>query len=121
MMRQVYGGSLDAWVSMKPAAAADLASEPWWVQVAAQVFHVDQAIEKGASEIGAGNLLRVDYETMCAEPGAVVASVADLLTANGAEVTAVGSPPKRFEPAVPALRDHRHLADLEAALRMFYG
>jgi Sulfotransferase family len=119
-LRGGQAGSLDAWVSMRPAAAAELSGEPWWVQVAAQVYHVDKAIEAGAAAV-VDAVISVDYEALCAHPAEALSRVAGLLNANGAEVHAVGDPPRRFDVSTPELSDEDHRADLVAALRSFYG
>lgn len=95
-MRHSLRGSYDAWASLRPREAP--ADEPPWRQVAAQVVLIEREIERAAAAIGADRVLQVSYEQLCADPGAAIADVADLLAAAGHRPERSGSALAPFEP-----------------------
>lgn len=80
-MRQALRGTIDEWVSLRPAAARD-ATTPW-LQVALQVLSLERTIQAAADRLGPATILPVRYERLCAEPNAVIAEVRDMMDGKG--------------------------------------
>ena len=103
-MRRSLLGSYDDWASLRPRDAPAGATP--WEQVAAQVVLLERVLEGAAARLGPDHVLPVRYERLCAEPGAVLREIRDMMGAKG------------FAPAlrpgeIPAFRERRNPA-LEA-------
>lgn len=80
-MRRALRGDVGEWASLRPRARLDGASPE--VQVATQVLLLERTIERAARRLGPETVLEVRYEDLCADPGAVVAGVRDLMGGRG--------------------------------------
>ncbi len=80
-MRQAVRGTIDGWVSLRPAADLDGASP--WLQVATQVLLLERTIQAAADTLGPATILPVRYERLCAEPNTVITEVRDMMGSKG--------------------------------------
>jgi hypothetical protein len=108
-MRTALFGTHEQWASLRPQGPDWLADEPPWRQVAAQAVELDRTLERGLGRLS-DRVLRVGYEDLCADPGAVLDGVHDLLGAHGFAPARRPLPVERFEPRRTSPLD----ADLEA-------
>lgn len=96
-MRTALFGSHQQWASLRPHGPEWLAHEPPWRQAAAQAVELDRTLERGLARLP-DRVLRVAYEELCADPGAVLDGVRDLLGAQGLAPARRPLPVERFEP-----------------------
>lgn len=96
-MRSALFGSHEQWASLRPYGPDWLAEEPPWRQVAAQAVVLERTLET-ALERMPERVLRVEYEELCADPGAVLDDVRELLGARGHAPARRPLPVDRFDP-----------------------
>lgn len=118
--RREFSGSVDNWVSLKPAAYSWLKDEPPYVQAVGQVYYLERAVTRQIEAIAHHNVMEVTYEKMCQDPRGVLAAVQDLLNRNGADVSLLGSPPEAFE-VRSSLAGSGMEAQIRSATRSYYN
>ncbi|HUF02121.1 MAG TPA: sulfotransferase, partial [Gaiellaceae bacterium] len=96
-MRMALFGSYEQWASLRPHGPDWLVDEPPWRQVAAQAVVLDRTIDSALGRFPE-RVLQVEYEELCAAPGAVLDDVSELLGANGSAVARRPLSVERFEP-----------------------
>ncbi len=89
-------GSLDQWISLKPASYASLKNEPYWVQVAGQAFHLEEEMSKQLRRADPERTLEVTYADLCTQPGTVLLKVQALLEHTGYRPDILFIPPPSF-------------------------
>lgn len=119
-MREGFLGSKEKWVSIKPQAYEQLKDEPYWVQVAGQVYHLERAMDAQVSRSGGRNLIDIGLDDFLAEPGDHITKVRGLLANNKAEVADIETVQLRFEPTRERLLAHPDRNKVEKALGQFY-
>lgn len=119
-MRRRYVGSPHRWAGLKPSQYAWLKDEPYWKQVAGQVFFVNQSFQR---EMGKASrrVLQVGYDRVCADPRSVLQDIRSLLREAGSEVGLTGDPPAAFVENVVSDLDSRDHQRIQEAIKEFYG
>jgi len=103
--REGFAGSREAWVSMKPLAYDALQAESPPVQVAGQVYAIDQTIRNNVAALSPSTVLQVDYDRLCSDPRAVLGDCRALLANNGFKPDVVGVAPERFAATTASTSD----------------
>lgn len=85
-VRREMLGSVDEWLSFKPAEYEKLKEESNIAQVAGQVYYIEKAIRESMSEIENRNCLVLQYEELCENPAQAMEQVSELLREAGAPV-----------------------------------
>lgn len=117
-MRAALFGSHERWASLRPHGPDWLADEPPWRQVAAQAVELDRTLERALGRL-TDRVLRVAYEDLCADPGAALDGVRDLLGAHGAAPVRRPLPVEHFEPRRTSPLDAELGALVDEALEHF--
>lgn len=121
-MRKKFLGSAEKWASLKPAEYSWLKDEPYWRQVAGQVYYLEKSMTKQIREIGGHNILEVTYEDFCRNPKGILYQVKELLARNGNEVDLISEPPESFRMMLEDSYLEKGERDLiSRAVREFYG
>jgi LPS sulfotransferase NodH len=100
-------GSYDAWWSLKPSTAAEIQqlSSPC-AQVSRQVQDIESELSVELARPGV-NSLSIDYASLCANPGAVVETIASAAGRMGTAIAVLPGAPQRFtESTGPQLPPH---------------
>lgn len=118
--RRVFG-SPDRWASLRPLEAEELELEPYWRQVAGQVFHLDRVLNEQLDRIDQRSVLELDYLQLCRDPQGALREVQALLRENGAAVSLHGDPPNRLEPNRPRAESPAEAEAVRRAVREFFG
>ena len=98
-MRRSLLGTYDGWASLRPGEAPT--DVPAWEQVAAQVVLLERTLQEAAMRLGPDHVLPVRYERLCADPGAVLREIRDMMGAKGFA-------PALRPGAIPPLREQRN-------------
>ena len=117
-MRMALFGSYERWASLRPHGPDWLAEERPWRQVAAQAIVLDRTLESALERLS-GNVLRVDYAELCADPGSVLDGIAALLGANGFEPARRALAVERFEQRGASALEAEFGARVDEALEHF--
>jgi hypothetical protein len=120
-LRRRVLGSADRWASLRPLEADELEHEPYWWQVAGQVFHLERAITEQLDRLSPSCVVEIDYEELCADPSGALEQVRELFRRNGAEVALLGGPPATLEPSVPSAESAAEAEAVRRAVRVFFG
>jgi hypothetical protein len=120
-MRKQFLGSVERWASLKPLEYAQLKEQPYWRQVAGQVWYLDKSMAEQIERVGGRNCVDVTYENLCREPKRVLLAIRQLLKANGSEVDIVGTPPDSFAVSARTGETHEDFGMVKAAIESFYG
>jgi len=94
--RKRFGGSKDAWYSVKPPQYEEIKNLDYREQVVRQIYGVDQMIEKQLSGLPEYGKLTVDYEQLEENWTDIVEKVYDMLTRFGNVKYREGSKPPVF-------------------------
>lgn len=119
--RQNMHGAVDAWVSLKPEAYDTLRTEPAAVQVAGQVYHLEEEMGKPLSRADPERVLEVSYHDLCTQPGAVLAQAQALLARNGHHPTSLFTPPASFPYVTYTPQTHPAYERVAEAVHRFYA
>jgi len=119
--RRGFLGSAEKWVSLKPAQYSWLKNEPYWRQVAGQVYHLEQSIQQQVDRVGGRNVLTVDYEDFAACPEAVLRGVQELLAGNGLRPELVCRPPTSFTLRRRTREDCQDYDRVRGEVERFFG
>ena len=119
--RRKFLGSEERWVSLKPRAFEVLQKQPYWRQVAGQVYHLDQGFSARIAAAGSPNVLDIEYAELCRNPRGVLSRVRLLLEQQGSKVSLVGNPPESFPLASSAGRDDEEYRQVKRAVAELYG
>ena len=119
--REKYLGSAEEWVSMKPLEYEWLKNEPYWKQVAGQVYYLEKSMTKQIEEVNYNNILDITYEEVCHDPKLVLKKVINMLDKNGKKIGFVSDPPRCFtihkeREISPTVRDL-----VKISIEEFYG
>ncbi|CAK0762462.1 conserved hypothetical protein [Gammaproteobacteria bacterium] len=117
--RRTFFGDQEHWGSAKPNAYHWLKNEPYWKQVAGQVYFLEQETSRQIAAIGGRNVLELDYQRLCDTPRQVLDDITALLRANGGDVEHLSTPPDCFSPRQRGT--DADLAKVQAAVYEFYG
>jgi LPS sulfotransferase NodH len=120
-MREQFLGSAEKWASFKPAEYSWLKGEPYWKQIAGQVYYLDQALSEQIRQAGGRNVLEVTYEELCREPRQVLNQVRDLLEQHGVTVGLTSEPPASFEMTQIRTELREDYLLLERGINAFFG
>jgi LPS sulfotransferase NodH len=74
--RRKYYSDPDSWWSYVPLEYPLLKDRDHWGQIAGQVHYLTRFYERAFREVGLGNVVRVSYEQLCADPESVLEAVA---------------------------------------------
>jgi len=96
-MRKKFLGSVDKWASFKPAEYTWLKNEPYWKQVAGQVYYLEKNISEQIERVKGNNILEIKYEEFCQHPIDILIKVKKLLEHNGNNIEIISEPPESFE------------------------
>ena len=119
-MRKSLLGSVEAWASLKPLEYAWLKDEPYWTQVAGQVYFVERAIQEQINRIDGRNVLTVSYEDFVQRPKAILTEIRELLGRNGFRPQLVAEPPASFSHRTRTRQDSEDYDRVAEALQRFY-
>lgn len=119
--RKEFLGSAEKWFSMKPAEYGWLKNEPYWRQVAGQVYYVEKSVTEQIQESGGHNVLEVTYEELCQDPRGILRQVKELLERNGGKVDYLSQPPQSFKASVKDVGSTEEHRLIDAAVKEFYG
>jgi len=119
--RRKFLGSETQWVSLKPREYESLVEQPYWRQVAGQVYYLDRRFTENLARAGDRNVLEVDYAELCGNPSGVLSRVRELLSHHGAEVPLFGHPPDSFPLNSANGRDDEEFRRVKDAVGEFFG
>ena len=85
-MRREFLGSENQWASMRPREYAWLKDEPYWVQVAGQVFFIEQTMRRQFEQASDLHVLECDLSDLRRRPDAVLEQVCELAGAAGTDL-----------------------------------
>lgn len=105
-MRQKMLGSMDCWASLKPKEYAWLANEPYWRQVAGQVFFIERKHSEQISHLPSTHVLDIIYEQLCNDPLAILEKIVTFLQAQGGDVEITSTPPDQFDYRIRSIHSH---------------
>jgi hypothetical protein len=117
--REQFLGSVERWVSLKPAEYQWLKDKPYWQQVVGQIYYLEKATTAQIEKVNGHNVLEVTYAELCDDPKRVLLKIQDLLTRNGTEVELI-NPPERFHVSERAARSREEYRLIESTVREFY-
>jgi len=121
VFREKMLGSKDKWVSMKPACYDIIKKNPYWIQVAYQVYYLEKALTKAINEVPVSNVLDVSLEDFRRKPDEVLVKIRDMLSRNGAQVDFKGELPKAFPARSDHLLWHEDRQRVREAIKRIYG
>ena len=88
-MRKQFLGSKDAWVSMKPKEYDWLRDEPYWVQIAGQVYYIEKELDRQIVNCGSTNIIECTLEELRNHPNKLLERVSQLIKKTGASAELV--------------------------------
>jgi hypothetical protein len=119
--RRQYLGDVTRWVSLMPTECRELTQSPPWVQVAAQVFYLEQGMSRRLAHLPAANVLELSYESLCESPRRAVRAVQKLLERHGPPVAWISDPPPQFEVPQSARNGEEYLPQLREEIERLYA
>ena len=119
-LREKFLGSVEKWASMKPVEFNWLKHEPYWKQVAGQVYYIERSITEQIQRVSGHNVLEVAYEELCSNPLSILQQIRDLLSNNGGQVEFLSDPPKAFDQTVEPIASEI-FKRVNKAVVEFYG
>lgn len=96
-MRKEFLGSVEKWASLKPKEYRWLKDEPYWRQVAGQVYYLEKSMSRQIELVKGHNIFDVRYEDFCKHPKDLLLKVKKLFENNGNNVEIISEPPKSFD------------------------
>ncbi len=96
--RREFLGSFEKWASMKPTEYAWLKREPYWLQVAGQVYFLEKSFTEQIRKVKGRNVLEITYEDLCRSPVHVLEQVIDLIKMTGGQTKMIQKPQNCFKP-----------------------
>lgn len=96
-LRQKVLGSKEKWASMKPREYHWLKEEPYWKQVAGQVYYSEKSMTDQINQVNGRNVYEIFYEELCQNPKKVLDGTIEMLARNGSPINYVSQPPSCFE------------------------
>ncbi len=113
--REKYYGTRDKWYSARPHQFDELSRKDPIRQVAGQVFHTRQTIERDLAELPDERWLRVEYEDFCANPRQVYDQLRQRLSRMGFDPGVGYLGPDSFPLANQDRLEEAELAQVESA------
>jgi hypothetical protein len=119
--RQKYLGSVGKWVGLKPAEYRWLKDEPYWRQVAGQVYYLEKSMTEQIQKVEGRNVIEVIYEELCRNPKRILEQVKNLFERNGVKVAWLSEPPDSFEISLEKAVSDQVYDQVKKAIQEFYG
>ncbi len=94
--RKGRGPDRGGWWSVRPEGAGRYAEADLVTQACFQVCAVQNAIDRGAAELGPERRLTLSYEDVCSDPRAALDRVGGFLAAHGLDLPALRDVPVKF-------------------------
>lgn len=120
-MRRQLLGSTELWNGLKPAQYSWLKDQPYWRQVAGQVYYVERSVTQQIEKANPRTVLEVAYEELCRSPRRVLERVVELLAWHGSKVDIVSTPPESFRSSTEDINAKPEYRLVANAVRKFYG
>lgn len=120
-LRKGLLGSVEEWASLKPAEYSWLKDEPYWKQVAGQIYYIEKSMTEQIELVGRRNVIDITYEEFCKNPYNLLVQTKEMLEQNGAKVD-ITSKPEPFETRLEADNlSKQDLRLLTGAISEFYS
>ena len=94
--RKSIFGTYDQWWSMEPPDIENIRKKPPHIQVVEQVLSIYRLIDEDAEYIGKNRFLKVNYKSLCDNPGQVMIEIDNFFRAHKLHVGKRGDIPKSF-------------------------
>jgi len=120
-LRKNLLGERDQWASLKPKEYEWLKNEPYWRQIAGQVYFLEKNYSIQLAKVSPANKLEINYEQLCSKPINIVEQVIELLERQGGKITLQNIPPQEFTRHSPSVESHPDARLIAEALHEFYG
>lgn len=120
-LRRSYSGGENEWAGIKPIEYEWLSIESVPVQIAGQIFFLEQRIAEQSRSMPRRNILHVDYEDVCLAPSEILDTIRGTLERLGASVDMTEDAPRPFDPSIRNVADDHLGTELEEALQRFFG
>jgi hypothetical protein len=118
-LREKMFGSKFEWASLRPKEYQWLREEPYWRQVAGQVFFIDRTYSDQLQHLPPGVTLDITYRELCDDPARVLQLINGLLARNGWKASQISAPPNRFHYHRRSLESHPDAGLIRRALLEF--
>jgi len=91
-MRKKFLGSVEKWASLKPKEFSWLRKEPYWVQVAGQVYFLERQYRAQLRQLPKHQFLSLRYEQLCSYPVDFLLQVKKKIRNLGSNITILSHP-----------------------------
>ena len=119
--RRTALGAPDKWGSLIPREYDWLKNEPYWKQVAGQIYFLECSVSKQIALMESRNVLEINYEQFCQAPHITQKAILSLLEANGGSVDTLSIPSNSFEPRQRTAEADPDYERVYEAVHEFYG
>ena len=106
-------GSIDKWYSFKIPEYYDLIKMNPYEQVAAQIYHINKAVEDGIAKLAEHKKMTVQYEDFCDEPETIFNELKTKLSLNGYDKNLEYNMQKKFKITRKNVQDENILTAYE--------
>ncbi len=119
-LRQKMLGTQEEWASLKPKEYEWLKNEPYWRQVAGQVYFLEKAHTVQLLSLPQDTILDVTYEELCNNPQRIMEKIRLLLRTHRGDIDMLSQPPVNFTQDIYSVRSHPDGTKVQKAIMNFY-
>lgn len=119
-LRQKMLGTQEGWASLKPKEYKWLKNEPYWRQVAGQVYFLEKSHTEQLLNLPQDKILDITYEELCNDPHRIMEKVCLLLRKNRGGIEMLSQPPVNFTQDIYSVKSHPAGTNVEEAIVSFY-